>query len=295
MFGTALVALMAIVQFDQTVQVQKGTRLEITNFSGEVTIKTWDRDAVRVEVNHSDRETIDIRPGDQRLVIRGRSRTGSARSLDYAISVPRWMAIHVMGTYSDVTMDGVGGEVNVETTGGDINVNGGSGFVSLKSVQGQISLRNAKGRIEVSGVQEGIQLADLSGDVTAETTNGGIVLERVDAANVDLYAVNGSLFYDGPIRDKGIYRLTTHNGVVALALAEKVNATVSVRTFNGSFRSTFPVKYDDQGPNNRRRFTLTFGNGSARVELESFNGAVALRRPGEPAPTRQSRGRDRTR
>src|SRR5262249_24553520 len=77
-------------------------------------------------------------------------------------------------------------------------------------------------------------------------------------------------------------RLTTHNGMIAIAIPEKVNATLMVRTYNGSFRSTFPVKQDDQNP--RKRLTLTLGNGSAHIELESFGGTIALRRPGEPRP-----------
>ena len=80
MFAAALLALLAIAQTDQTVEVQKGTRLELNNFAGDVVIKAWDRDAVRVEAEHSDRDTVEIRPLDQRLVIRGRSRTGNARA-----------------------------------------------------------------------------------------------------------------------------------------------------------------------------------------------------------------------
>ena len=291
MLGHVLLVLMAITQTDQTVQVQKGTSLEITNFAGEVAIKVWDRDAVRVEVQHSDRETVEIRPGDQRLVIRGRSRTGIARPLDYMISVPRWMAISVIGTNTDVTMDGVGGGVSVETTRGDISVSGGSGFVSLKSVQGEIVLQKARGRIDIAGVNEGIQLADITGDVSAETINGSIILKRIDSMNVDLYTVHGNISYDGPIKDKGAYRLTTHNGSIGLAVPDKANATMSVRTYNGGFRSSFPVKPDDQ--NTRKRITMTFGNGSARVELESFNGSIALRRPGDPEPEAGVRSRVR--
>jgi DUF4097 and DUF4098 domain-containing protein YvlB len=291
MLAYALTALLAITQTDQTVPVQKGTRLDVSNFAGEVVIKVWDRDAVRVEVQHSDRETVDIRTADQRLVIRGRSRTGAARSLDYTISVPKWMAVSITGTYTDVRMDGVGGDVSVETTRGDVSVKGGSGFIALKSVQGDISLQGAKGKIEITNVNEAIHLADISGDVSAETTNGGITLDRIDSTNVDVYTVNGGISFDGQIRDKGAYRLTTHNGTIALAVPEKANATFSVRTYNGGFRSSFPVKTDDQ--NRRKRFTLTFGNGSARVEIESFNGAIVLRRPGEAAP--QNRGRARAR
>jgi hypothetical protein len=293
MLGTLLLA-MAITSTDQTVQVSKGTKLDVNNFAGDVIVKTWDRDAVRVEVTHSDRETVDIKQGDQTVTIRSRSaRGGPPRSLDYAITVPSWMAISVSGNYADVTMEGVGGDVNVETTRGDITVRGGSGFVSLKSVQGEVILEKAKGRVEVRAVNEGIRLADISGDLSAESTNGSIILDRIDSGNVDLYTVNGNISYDGAIKEKGLYRLTTHNGLIAMAIPERVNATLMARTYNGSFRSSFPIPGDTG--ERRKRFTVSLGNGSARVELESFGGTIALRRPGEARPETERRRRERDR
>src|SRR5476651_2241335 len=284
MVGTLLLALMVITPTDQTVQVAKGTKLDVNNFAGDVNIKVWDKDAVRVEVNNSDRETVDIKQGDQTLRIRSRSlRGGRSRSLDYTISVPSWMAITVAGTYADVTMDGVGADVSVETTHGDVKVRGGSGFISLKSVQGEITLEKAKGRIEVRAVNESIHLADINGDLSAESTNGSIILDRIDSTNVDLYTVNGNISYDGAIKDKGLYRLTTHNGLIAMPVPDKTNAMLTVRTYNGSFRSTFPIGGDDAERRNKR-FTVTLGNGSAHVELESFGGTIALRRPSDPRP-----------
>ncbi|HEV8348087.1 MAG TPA: DUF4097 family beta strand repeat-containing protein [Vicinamibacterales bacterium] len=289
----AIIFMMGVITpMDQTVNVTKGTKLDINNFAGDVAVKTWDRDAVRVQVTHSDRETVEIKPAEQLLTIRSRSvRGGRPRSLDYAITIPKWMAISVNGTYVDANLDGVGGDVAVETTNGDIKVSGGSGFVSLKSVQGEITLEKARGRVEVRAVNEGIRLADISGDLSAESTNGSIILDRIDSANVDLYSVNGNISYDGPIKDKGLYRLTTHNGLIAIAVPERVNAVLRVRTYNGSFRSTFPVKTDDE--NQRKRFTVTLGNGSAHLELESFGGTIALRRPGEARPETERRRRER--
>jgi DUF4097 and DUF4098 domain-containing protein YvlB len=290
MLGTLLLAL-AVAATDQTVNVAKGTKLDVNNFAGDVIVKVWDKDAVRVEVMHSDRESVDIKQGEQTLSVRSRSvRGGPPRSLDYTISIPKWMAVAVNGTYADVTMQDVGGDVTVETTRGDITVTGGSGFISLKSVQGEISLDKAKGRIEVRAVNEGIRLADISGDLSAESTNGSIILDRIDSANVDLYTVNGNISYDGPIKDKGLYRLTTHNGLIAMALPERVGAVLTVRTYNGGFRSTFPIKTEDAA-NPKKRFTVTLGNGSAHVELESFGGTIALRRPGEPRPETERRRR----
>jgi hypothetical protein len=199
----------------------------------------------------------------------------------------------VSGTYADVTMEGVGADVSVETTHGDVKVRGGSGFVSLKSVQGEITLEKAKGRIEVRAVNESIHLADISGDLSAESTNGSIILDRIDSGNVDLYTVNGNISYDGAIKEKGLYRLTTHNGLIAMPIAERANAALTVRTYNGGFRSTFPIGDPEK---RNKRFTVTLGNGSAHVELESFGGTIALRRPGEARPeTERKRRSDKDR
>jgi len=290
MIAAVMLALTLAASTDQTVDVKRGVRLEVHTFTGDVNIKTWNRDAVRVEAEHSDRQTIEIRPGDQSLVVRGRSRIGPMSSVDFTITVPTWMAVNVNGTGTDVVLDGVGGDVNVETTRGDIRLRGGSGFISVKSVQGSITIENAKGRIEAQTVNDSVRVADTSGDLTVATTNGSIVLERIDTANLDASTVNGMIGFDGSIRDKGSYRLTTHNGAVSMAIPERVNATLRVRTYGGSFRSTFPLKLDDQDRQNR--FTLTLGDGSARIELESFNGSIALRRPGEPRPqAERDRGR----
>src|SRR5204862_7808580 len=104
------------------------------------------------------------------------------------------------------------------------------------------------------------------------------------------YTVNGNISYDGPIKDKGLYRLTTHNGMIAMPIPEKVNAMLTVRTYNGGFRSTFPLGSDTAERRNKR-FTMTLGNGSAHVELESFGGTISLRRPGEPRPETERRQR----
>jgi len=294
MLAQLVLAMAVVTPTDQTVNVTKGTKLDVNNFAGDVVVKVWDKDAVRIEATHSDRETVDIKQGEQVLTVRSRStRGGPPRSLDYTFSVPKWMAITVSGNYADVTMDGVGADVTVDTTRGDIKVVGGSGFVSLKSVQGEITLEKAKGRVEVRAVNEGIHLADISADLSAESTNGSLILDRIDSANVDLYTVNGNISYDGPIKDKGLYRLTTHNGSIAMPVGDKTNATLTLRTYNGGIRSTFQLP-GDAGERRNKRLTLTLGNGGAHVELESFGGTISLRRPGEPRPeTERKRGRDK--
>src|SRR5947207_14923645 len=107
MIAVVSLALLLGAATDQTIDVKKGVRLEVHSAAGDVNVKVWNRDAVRVEADHGDRQTVDIRPGEQSLVIRGQSRVGPVSSIDYTITVPTWMAVNIDGTAGDVDLDGV--------------------------------------------------------------------------------------------------------------------------------------------------------------------------------------------
>ena len=61
---------------DQTVDVVKGTRLVLSNNAGEVVVRSWDRDQVRVQATHSDRDKVDMQTADMTLRIRARASRG---------------------------------------------------------------------------------------------------------------------------------------------------------------------------------------------------------------------------
>ena len=66
---------------DQTVDVAKGTRLVLSNNAGEVTVRSWDQDRVRIQATHGPRETISAETTDMTLRVRTQRASGSrARS-----------------------------------------------------------------------------------------------------------------------------------------------------------------------------------------------------------------------
>src|SRR5687768_10929477 len=121
---------------DQTVDVTKGTRLVLSNNAGEVTVRSWDRDQVRVQASHSDRERVDIQTADSTLRIRARATRGPSNLIDYQLTVPRWMPVNLSGTYLESTIEGTAAEVTVETVHGNVRVAGGSGTITVRSVEG---------------------------------------------------------------------------------------------------------------------------------------------------------------
>lgn len=268
---------------DQTVDVVKGTRLVLSNNAGEVVVRSWDQDKVRIQATHGARETISAETTDMTLRIRTQ-RTGGSRGpgglVDYQITVPRWMPVNLSGTYLDATIEGTTAEVTVETVHGNARVSGGNGAVSLRSVEGLITVDKASGRVQATTVNEGIRITNVSGEITAETTNGDIFIDNATTSNLEAFTVNGEVTFNGTIRDNGAYRLGTHNGDIRVGLGGANNATIFVRTFQGDFAADFPVQLPE-GQNPRsgsKRFNFTLGSGSARIELQSFGGDIVLAR-----------------
>lgn len=274
---TGALALVAAQQVDTTVNVGRGQRLDINAYGGDVTVRAWNRNAVRVETSGS-RDQIEVSSSATAVSVRTQGRHGPPEDVDLKISAPPWIALKVSGVHTNATVEGVRAPITVETVEGEVEVNGGDGLVSLRSVQGSVSLRNAKGRISVNSVNEDVDVINSSGEVVAQTVNGEIKLRIVEAATVDANTVNGDITYAGPIRDGGRYSFSTHNGDITLTVAESTNASVVVSTYNGEFESEFPVPL--QGTRKGKGFNFTLGSGSAQVTLESFQGTIQLVRPG---------------
>ena len=268
---------------EKTVDVTKGTRLVLSNQAGEVVVRSWDQDRVRIQATHGARESITAETTDNTLRIRTQRAQGSRGPgglVDYELTVPRWMPVNLSGTYLDATISGTSAEVTVETVHGNARVTGGNGNVSLRSVEGVITVDKASGRVQATTVNEGIRLTNVSGEITAETTNGNIFIDNAQTSNLEAYTVNGEVTFNGTIRDNGVYRLGTHNGDIRVGLGGANNATVFVRTFQGDFAADFPVQLPE-GQNARsgsKRFNFTLGSGSARIELQSFGGDIVLGR-----------------
>jgi DUF4097 and DUF4098 domain-containing protein YvlB len=263
---------------DTTVAVRPGTRLEVHTMSGDIIVRTWERNAVRVVAEHSSRDRVDIGYSGVVLKISASSRRGAPRGVDYTLAVPAAMDLNLSGTFGDVSVDGSSGRITVETVQGDVTVRGGGSLVTLHSVSGDVRVSGARGRVAASSTNGEVVVEDVEGEVSAETTNGDVLLRGIRSDNVTATTVNGDIEYRGTLRDHGQYRLSTHNGDVTVAVPSGTNATVTVSTFSGDFESDFPVTVT--GPSRQgRRFTFTIGTGRATLELESFQGSIRLVRP----------------
>jgi len=279
---------------DQTVQVQRGSRLVIDNFAGDVVVHGWDRDSLRVQARHPSRTRVNVRQSPTGFRVSASGEHGPQGSVDYDIMAPSWMPVRVDGHFNFVTVEGVQAEISVESTRGDTVIKGGNG-VTVKSIQGNITVDKATGKINLSSVSEGIAISGSSGEIIVETVSGSIVLGDMKASALEAGTISGNITYAGTVANQGRYRLTSHSGSLTVEVPESSNATFAVRTYTGGFNSSLPVKSDGDAREVQRgrRVIFTLGTGSAEFELESFSGGIRLRKPGTAAATTRSKDADK--
>jgi hypothetical protein len=275
--AVALVAAASIATgSDTTIAVNRGSNLSVRNFTGDIHVRTWERNAVRVRSSRPIRTALRIASRGPTLLVESPPERDGPPHGEYHVVVPRWMAVELSSVNSSATVRGLKGDLTIHTVRGMIDVDGGEGVVSLSSVLGPIRVIRAHGRVQINSVNGSIQLDEISGRIFAETVNGPIDIDRVVSDSVDASTVNGNLSYDGTLRAGGRYRLTTHSGNIVIGMPEQSGATVSVATFNGEFESDFPITIR-HSMGKRMRFKL--GKGEATLDLESFLGKIRLRRP----------------
>jgi DUF4097 and DUF4098 domain-containing protein YvlB len=266
-------------QTDTTIAVPAGASLSVNNFGGAIVVHGWTQNRVKVHAEHGSRGRIEVSLVGSTLAVKAGSRQGAPSVVDFDITVPQDMALTLTGTYAEITVDGVRGAISAETVEGEIDVRGGSGIITLHSIQGSVTLADATGRIDVNSVNEDVELSNVSGQIKAETTNGDVTLTGIKSSSVEATTINGDVLYEGTITDGGTYLFNSHNGDITVSVPEGANVTMSVATANGDIDPSFPLPLT--ATHGKRRYMFKLGSGSARLEAESFQGDIELRRPQE--------------
>jgi hypothetical protein len=127
-----------------------------------------------------------------------------------------------------------------------------------------------------STVNGGIDVTGLRGETRVSTVNGGI--EVASSGTVEAHTVNGSIRAStGAASWSGTLDFQTVNGSITLTLPANAAAIVSAQTVNGGFSSDFPltVEAGEWGP---KRISGTIGSGGGRLELETVNGGISIRK-----------------
>lgn len=279
---------LAAQSLDTTLSVRSGTRLTVSNVSGDITVRSWGRQQIRIVAEY-DRARVEVDESPGRVSVRTASRRGDAE-VTYDITVPSGTPIEAGGVSSDIDVSGVCGSVNLNSVSGDVTLVCARGEVTVQSVSGDVRVTDVRGRLDLGSTSGDVRAENAQGDVVAHSVSGDVELENIETAEASAETVSGDVTYAGRIADRGHYRFEAHSGDVVLRVAGGFNATVTVSTFSGDFDSDFPVTLRP-GTRVQREWEFTIGTGSAQVSLRSFSGGIHLGR-GEGAGRKHDRERE---
>ena len=298
----AVVAAGLFQQTDTTFSVDPSARLDLNNFGGNITVRTWAQNQVRVQAHHSSRDSIVVDRVDGTVRIRSASWTGRWRGfdididfdpnvrageiesrisrrrapgiIDYEITVPASMALSLGGPYTHVTVEGTEGEVSVAVNEGDVDIRGGRGLVVVRSIEGNVRIENVQATTRVIAIDGEVEATNVRGTLEIETTDGDITMMDVQSTSVSAISVDGDILFVGTVEPQGLYLFSTHEGEVGVAIPETASVRITVATFGGHFESNFPLSVPERIRGRRLNFTL--GAGSAQMEIEAFDGDITL-------------------
>jgi hypothetical protein len=273
---------------EQERRVERGSRIVVRNEFGDISITGSDRDTIEAfatNLNGLPPASVSISEtssDNKRVFTVSAVENGNdgKPQIKLVVKVPRYVELApiylLKGNISIIDFDG---GVSLRTDDGNINVqrvgSAAGGLVEAFAGSGSIDLSNINGDVRIVAISSNITVQCVKGDVAARLSSGVISVSNIDG-DVELNVSSGSPSFTGPIQSGRRYRLKTLSGHVAMAIPDTVGFTVALSSYSGQLDFQFPNATLADRTN--RRIIGKYGDGSGRIELDSFNGSVSLRK-----------------
>jgi hypothetical protein len=194
------------------------------------------------------------------------------------VIISRVGALKVSRRSGDVTVREVKGDVTARSFNGDVIVSNATGLVDVAATNGDLRVSNAGGDVRANSATGDIEVHCAKGRAEVSSASGSITLIGI-GGDADASTASGEVLFRGAIRVGGNYRLKSLSGMVAMTIqADTPGFSVALTTYSGEIDTAFPIKVESpvQGGPINRRITGVFGNGQAKLSLDSFSGTVKI-------------------
>jgi DUF4097 and DUF4098 domain-containing protein YvlB len=236
--GVPLAALAGGGSVDRTVAAQPNGEVEISNVSGMVDVRGWDRNEVRVTGElGEDVERVDVETTGGRTVIkvilpRGSHDDGEA---NLEIQVPKLSTVEVGAVSADVSSRGVLGTQRLKTVSGEISAEIAGDDSEVRSVSGDLTVRgNGKPlALRASSVSGSLDLTNAAGTLDVVTVSGDARVHMTEAKEVRARTTSGDLEVHARLTRDGRVDAEGVSGDVTLQLSSPSALSLEIESFSG--------------------------------------------------------------
>ncbi len=249
--------------FDESYQVEPGTKLELRNKNGNVTIRRWDQSQVKVFAKKKthrggklENVKVEVTLGETMNIETIHLVRNPKVSVTYDVQVPAEVIVQYVDTSN--------GKISLEGTQGDVTVKSSNGKIEIEHVKGNIDAKTSNGKIEI---------ADVDGFVNAQTSNGSVEIKEVTGVR-GVKTSNGGIEVEIPaIGDKEV-QIKTSNGAVKVYLSPELNANIEIKTSNGKITIEDLEIVASKISKNQVQGEL--GDGGPKIFVKTSNGKIDL-------------------
>jgi hypothetical protein len=269
---------------DRKVAAEPAGEVVISNVSGTIDVRGWDRNEVQV-TGHLGRsvERLDLESSGGRTVVKVVLPHRGARDGDAVIEVqvPKGSSVDVSAVSADVSSRGVlgtqrlksvSGEVTADIAGDESEVRSVSGDVTVRGVGRPASLRvsSVSGSLDITNFSGKIEVVTVSGDARVNAGEASEIRGRTTSGNLELF---GKLTRDARVDVEGV------SGDLLLRLSAPGGLSGELESFSGDIEGCLAkdvVRVSKYGPG--KRATLRGGGveSGARLRAKTLSGDIDL-------------------
>lgn len=266
----------------ESAEVHPQGEVEISNVAGRIDVEAWEQD--RVEVTGTlgrGTEALEFRTQGRHTLVRVKHPSGAKNigPTELRIRMPHESRLVVASVAADVHVRDLRGAQKINSVSGDIETVMFSEDVQLKTVSGDITLAGTgtPGLLTLTTVSGDAEIRGVAGELVLQTVSGDLVVDSDQLERSRIRTTNGSATLRSGLAREARIEMETVNGKLSLLLKGEPDAEFTLETFNGRIDNSFgpePARTSRYAPGMELRFTA--GEGSARVNMETLNGAIIL-------------------
>lgn len=279
-----LCALAGGSQVDRKVNADPNGAVVISNVSGRVDVRGWDRNEVQVTGStEAGVERVDVESSGGRTSIKvvlphGNSHDGSA---EITVQVPKMSSVEVGAVSADVFSHGVSGTQRLKTVSGEIKAEVAGDDSEVRSVSGDVTVRGSGKPISLrmSSVSGNLGLTDGAGKLELVTVSGDAHVQMSEASEVRGKTTSGDLDLHAKLTKDGRVDVEAVSGELRLRLPAPSALSTEIESFSGEITGCLAPadkveKVSKYGPG--VRLNLRTVEEGPRVRAKTLSGDIEI-------------------
>jgi DUF4097 and DUF4098 domain-containing protein YvlB len=270
---------------ERKVAAQPNGEVVISNVSGTIDVRGWDRNEVQV-TGHLGRsvERLDLDSSDGRTVIKVVLPHRGARDGDAVIEVqvPRGSSVDVSAVSADVSSRGVQGTQRLKSVSGEVTADIAGNESEVRSVSGDVTVRGVgkPSSLRVSSVSGSLDITNIGGKIEVVTVSGDARINASEATEIRGRTTSGSLELFGKLTRDARVDVEGVSGDLTLRLAAPGGLSAEIESFSGDIQGCLAKgveRVSKYGPGTR--LNLRTVESGARIRAKTLSGDIELCHP----------------